>query len=82
MLPEQRLPAETIEAHAVGDLDEVELFFFGQDGVDVGVEERVGFEDASADGALGGGFYFGFGAGGEALRWLVVRLDGFGMGTY
>ena len=82
MLPEQRLPAETVEAHTVGDLDEVDLFFFGQDDVDVGVEEGVGFEDAGADGALGGGFDFGFGAGGESLQWLVVRLGGIGMGTY
>ena len=64
MLPEQGRGVECVEADAVGEFDEVELGFFGEDEVDVRTEERVGFEDAGADGAGDGGFYFGFGAGG------------------
>ena len=33
----------------------------------MGREEGVGFEDAGADGACDGGFYFGFGAGREVF---------------
>ena len=64
VLPKQRVGVECVEADAVGEFDEVELGLFGQDEVDVGSEEGVGLEDARADGAGDGGFYFGFGAGG------------------
>lgn len=55
VLVEEGRGAEDVEGDAVGDFDEVELFFFWQDGVDVWFEARVGFEDFGADGALGGG---------------------------
>lgn len=68
MLPEQRLPVKAVEGDAVGDLDEVELALLRQDVVDVRGQEGVGVEDAGADGALDGGFDFGFGSGNEAVE--------------
>ena len=81
VLPKQRLALQAVQAHAVGDFDEVDLFFFRQDFVDVRVQGWVGFEDAGADGALGGGLYFGFRAGGESELhgkkcWGVVEMGG------
>ena len=70
MLPEQRRVVEAVEADTVGDLDEVELFLFGQDFIDVRFEERVCFEDFGADTALDAGFDLGFRAGGESGRKL------------
>lgn len=67
VLPEEGRAAIAVEGDAVGDFDEVELFFFGQDLFNVGFEEGVGFEDFGADRALDGGFDFGFGAGGESV---------------
>lgn len=55
VLPEEGRAAEDVEGDAVGDFDQVELFLFGQDLVDVRFEAWVGFEDLGADGALGGG---------------------------
>ena len=60
---------------------DLELRFLRQDLVDVRRQERVGFEDLAADGALHGGFDFGFGAGGYAVhdvrkREHVVSRDG------
>lgn len=56
--------AEDVEGHAVGEFDGVELGFFGDEGVEVGFEEGVGFQDFGTDAAGDAGFYFGFGAGG------------------
>lgn len=67
MLPKHWCAAYAVQAHAIGDLDEIELFFFRQEGVDVGSEEGVGFEDFGADGALGAAFDFGRGAFGEVF---------------
>ena len=66
VLVEEGFAVEGVEGDAVGDLDEVELGFFGQDVVDVLGEEGVGFEEFGAQGALDGGLDFGFCAGGEA----------------
>jgi hypothetical protein len=74
VLPEERRVVEAVEADAVGDLDEVELFLFGQDFIDVRFEEGVCFEDFAADAALDARLDFGFRAGRESC-W---NLLGFG----
>jgi hypothetical protein len=75
VLPEQRGVVEAVEADAVGDLDEVELFLFGQDFIDVRFEEGVCFEDFGADAALDARLDFGFRAGRESLL-VFVRIWG------
>ena len=72
VLPEQRLAAEAVEGDAVRDLDRVELLLLGQDLIDVGLDAGIGVEDFLADGALGGGLDFGFGAGGEAGKGEIL----------
>lgn len=84
MLEEEGHVVEGVEGDAVGQFDEVELGFLGQDVFDLGFEGWVGFEDFGADGALDGGFYFGFCAGGYAGRFVLERVgraegSGFGM---
>ena len=78
VLPEERGRVQAIEAHAVGYLDEVELFFLRQDFIDVGFEEWVGFEDFGSDAALDRGFDFGFRAWCESVQGILVvaRVDG------
>lgn len=66
VLPKKRAVVQRIEGDAVGNFDEIELVLFGEDGVDVRFDEGVCVEDALADCALGGGFDFCFGAGGES----------------
>jgi hypothetical protein len=66
VLIEEGSVADAVERDAVGELDDVELLLLGQDGVDVGFEEGVVFQDLGADAALDAGLDFGFGAGGEA----------------
>lgn len=70
MLPEELFAIEAVERDTVRDLDEVELRLFREDGVDVGCEVWVGFEEFGADVALDGGFEFGFGTRGEPGRSL------------
>ena len=54
--------------------------FLGDDLVDVGGEEGVGFADFGPDGALDGGFDFGLCAGGDAVvggiivSWICAML--------
>jgi hypothetical protein len=69
VLEEEGCGAEGIERDAVGQFYEVELLLFGEDVVDVGVEEGVGFDNLGTDGALGAGLYFGFRRRGYARRW-------------
>ena len=51
--------------------------FLGDDLVDVGGEEGVGFADFGPDGALDGGFDFGLCAGGDAVVGGGLLLAGF-----
>lgn len=51
MLPEQRLAIEAVDAHTVGDFDEVELGFLREYFIDVRFEEGVRLEDFRADAA-------------------------------
>ena len=84
VLPEQRDGlvigagiAEHVQCHAVRQFYGVELRFLGDDGVDVRREQRVGLEHFGADRARNGGFDFGFGRGGEAVRgWVSMRRWG------
>lgn len=50
--------------------------FLGDDLVDVGGEEGVGFADFGPDGALDGGFDFGLCAGGDAGWGKIIWLAG------
>ena len=73
MLEKQRLAVEAVHAHAVRHFHQIELLFLGEDVIDVRFQAGVGFEDFVADGALGGGFDFGFCAGGEPV--VAMCLD-------
>lgn len=78
VLEEERGRVEGVEGDAVGEFDQVELFFLGEDVLDVGFEEGEGVEDFGADGALGAGFYFGLCAGGDAAGGGLVGGEGGG----
>lgn len=82
VLPEQRGAAIAVQRDSVGNFDEVELFFLGEDLFDVWLKEGVGFEDFVADCSLGGGLYFRLCAGGESGRVLGCCWRSVGLGTY
>jgi len=66
VLEEDGRGAEEVEGDAVGNLEDIELFFFRENFVDVGFKAREGVEEFVAEGALGGGLDLGFRAGGES----------------
>lgn len=46
------MPVEDVEGEAVRELEDIELGFLGEDGVEVRLEEGVGGGDFGPDGAL------------------------------
>lgn len=67
-LEENGLAINYIEGGTVGKLHLLEGAFFGEDLIDVGGQERVCLEKVSTQGALDGGFKFGFRSAGETAQ--------------
>lgn len=60
MLIEQRRAAQNVEGYTVRYLQDIELFLFRQDLVDIGFELRERLEEFCSEGALCRGFDLGF----------------------
>lgn len=73
VLEEDGLIIDDVEGGAVGELHLCQGGLFRQDLVDVGSQERVACQEGLAQGALDGGFEFGFGTRGDTIMVSLGR---------
>lgn len=78
MLVEERSIVERIESDPVRQFDGIELGFLGEDGFDVGLEQRICRQERGAQRTLHRGLGLGLGSCCEA----VARLSGVILGFY
>lgn len=74
LLVEEGYVVEDEKGVAVGELHGLEGALFGEDLIDEGREEGVGFEEGGAEGTLDGGFEFLLGGGLESGVLVVARV--------